>query len=246
MSWPGLPSPAAPPPPRSPPPPGIPPGLCFGLFGRGGGALGGRPARGRLGRGGGCWAGPGAPRLCLVGCPAGLVAPALLPPRLAPRLGCPPAARRRCRLARPALACRGFRPAWVAVPLRGLARLRGGRHPAAPGPAALSASPARLGGGPRGHRAGLRHTAPRLLAAAAAAAANKPRRGGRGCGPPARGGPAAFPPGKSKEWMVIVRFEAARPASASGAEDTPAPPADIIAPVPVVYLLSWRRDPCPP
>lgn len=149
----GLRSPASPPSPRSPLSPAAPQfflSVCSGGRGASWGAS--RPRRwlwcGPLAR----WAGPVSSRFCLVGCPAGLVAPALLPPRLAPRLGVPPAARRRVppgssRVCKEVCAPPVVPPRFGAFPLAGRAAS------CRPRPCYAGRFSAPPVGGVRGHRA---------------------------------------------------------------------------------------------
>ena len=102
-----------------------------------------------------------------------------------------------CRRARPVFA-KKYAPRLWCRPASGLSRLRGGRLPAAPGPATLAASPRRLWAACAATGPCLTNTAPPLLAAAAAAASDKPRRGGRGCGPSARWGRGPCAPGSEE------------------------------------------------
>lgn len=135
-----------------------------------------------------------------------------------------------CRRARPVLA-KKYAPRLWCRPASGLSRLRGGRLPAAPGPATLAASPRRLWAARAATGPCLTNTAPRYSRRQLPPLRTNPGAGGgvAGLRPVGAGGRA--PPAAKKENICALLGRLAyigiRQREPCG---TPPPPADSIAP----------------
>lgn len=103
-----------------------------------------------------------------------------------------------CRRARPVLEAKNVSAPPVVPPRFGAFPLAGRAASCRPRPCYAGRFSAPPVGGVRGHRAVFDKYRPPLLAAAAAAASDKPRRGGRGCGPSARWGRGPCAPGSEE------------------------------------------------